>query len=185
MSNDSLQPGGVALRDPFYGAPFVEAVRRFWRKYTVFTGRASRAEFWWWWITSFAVGLVGLSSLVPMVCFGLYGGAIADVMDRRRLALIASIGLWLLSLVLVAQAVLGLERAGLLYAVVAAQPDDAGDVGGELAAPGVGELVVHRASEVGEHRVGALGRVAPRLAREVGRELHEARARLRRPVPAP
>ncbi len=58
MSDDSVQPGGVALRDPFYGAPFPEAVRRFWRKYTVFTGRASRAEFWWWWITSFAVGLV-------------------------------------------------------------------------------------------------------------------------------
>jgi MFS family permease len=71
--------------------------------------------------SSFSVGLVGLASLVPMVCFGLYGGAIADVMDRRRLALVASIGLWLLSLVLVAQAVLGLDEPGLLYAVVAAQ----------------------------------------------------------------
>ncbi|WP_412872206.1 DUF805 domain-containing protein [Curtobacterium flaccumfaciens] len=66
MSNDSVvQPGGVALHDPFYGAPFTEAVRRFWRKYTVFTGRASRAEFWWWWLTSFAIGLV--LQLVPQV----------------------------------------------------------------------------------------------------------------------
>uniref|UniRef100_A0A942Y7N8 DUF805 domain-containing protein n=1 Tax=Neobacillus citreus TaxID=2833578 RepID=A0A942Y7N8_9BACI len=65
MSNDSVQPGGVALREPFYGAPFAEAVRRFWRKYTVFTGRASRAEYWWWWITSFAIGLV--LQLVPQV----------------------------------------------------------------------------------------------------------------------
>ncbi|MBF4616169.1 DUF805 domain-containing protein [Curtobacterium sp. VKM Ac-1376] len=66
MSNDSVvQPGGVALHDPFYGAPFAEAVRRFWRKYTVFTGRASRAEFWWWWLTSFAIGLV--LQLVPQV----------------------------------------------------------------------------------------------------------------------
>lgn len=63
MNNDSVQPGGVALRDPFYGAPFTEAVRRFWRKYTVFTGRASRAEFWWWWLTSLAIGLV--LQLVP------------------------------------------------------------------------------------------------------------------------
>ena len=63
MSNDSVQPGGVALRDPFYGAPFTEAVRRFWRKYTVFAGRASRSEFWWWWVTSFVVGLV--LQLVP------------------------------------------------------------------------------------------------------------------------
>ncbi|MCL9663647.1 DUF805 domain-containing protein [Curtobacterium albidum] len=65
MSNDSVQPGGVALRDPFYGAPFTEAVRRFWRKYTVFTGRASRSEFWWWWLTSFVIGLV--LQLVPQV----------------------------------------------------------------------------------------------------------------------
>lgn len=66
MSNDSVvQPGGVALHDPFYGVPFTEAVRRFLRKYTVFTGRASRAEFWWWWLTSFAIGLV--LQLVPQV----------------------------------------------------------------------------------------------------------------------
>lgn len=66
MSNDSVvQRGGVALHDPFYGAPFTEAVRRFWRKYTVFTGRASRAEFWWWWLTSLAIGLV--LQLVPQV----------------------------------------------------------------------------------------------------------------------
>ncbi|MFJ3385070.1 MULTISPECIES: DUF805 domain-containing protein [unclassified Curtobacterium] len=65
MTDDSPQPGGVALRDPFYGAPFTEALRRFWRKYTVFTGRASRSEFWWWWITSLAIGLV--LQLVPQV----------------------------------------------------------------------------------------------------------------------
>jgi len=63
MSDDSVQPGGIALRDPYYGAPFTEAVRRFWRKYTVFTGRASRSEYWWWWITSLAIGLV--LQLVP------------------------------------------------------------------------------------------------------------------------
>lgn len=66
MTDDDLvQPGGVALHDPFYGAPFPEAVRRFWRKYTVFTGRASRAEFWWWWLTSLAAFLV--LQLVPQV----------------------------------------------------------------------------------------------------------------------
>lgn len=71
--------------------------------------------------SSFSVGLVGLFSLVPLVVFGLYGGAIADAMDRRRLALLASAGLWLLSLVLVAQALLGLDRVSLLYLVVAVQ----------------------------------------------------------------
>ena len=63
MTTDSVQPGGVALRDPFTSAPFGEAVRRFVRKYTVFTGRASRSEFWWWSLASFAVALV--LQLVP------------------------------------------------------------------------------------------------------------------------
>ena len=71
--------------------------------------------------SSFAVGLVGLAALGPLVAFGLYGGAIADAMDRRLLGLITSTGLWLLSVVLAVQAVLGLRSTALLYAVVAAQ----------------------------------------------------------------
>lgn len=35
--------------------------------------------------SSFAVGAVGLVELVPLVAFGLYGGALADHVDRRRL----------------------------------------------------------------------------------------------------
>ncbi len=71
--------------------------------------------------STFAVGLVGLFALVPLIGFGLYGGAVADAIDRRKLALVASFGLWSLSLVLVAQAVLHLESVWLLYVVVAAQ----------------------------------------------------------------
>lgn len=63
MTDDTVQPGGVALRDPSYGASIIEALRRFVRKYTVFTGRASRAEFWWWALTSSVVSLV--LQLVP------------------------------------------------------------------------------------------------------------------------
>jgi MFS family permease len=33
--------------------------------------------------SSLYVGLVGLAGLAPIVIFGLYGGAIADAMDRR------------------------------------------------------------------------------------------------------
>jgi MFS family permease len=71
--------------------------------------------------SSFAVGLVGLFGLFPLIVFGLYGGAIADAMDRRRLALIASTGLWLMSLVLFVQALLRVGNVWVLYAVVAAQ----------------------------------------------------------------
>jgi uncharacterized membrane protein YhaH (DUF805 family) len=48
----------VPLSQPFYGAPIGQAVRRFWKKYATFTGRASRAEFWWWYLVSTLVSLV-------------------------------------------------------------------------------------------------------------------------------
>lgn len=68
-----------------------------------------------------AVGLVGLAGLLPLVVFGLYGGAIADAVDRRRLVLLATLGQALLSGVLLAQALADLGQVWLLYAVVAAQ----------------------------------------------------------------
>ncbi|MCX5198078.1 MFS transporter [Streptomyces sp. NBC_00249] len=71
--------------------------------------------------SNFAVGLVGLFSLVPLVAFGLYGGAIADTVDRRKLGLHSSVGLAVLSVVLAAAALLDYHRVWLLYAVVALQ----------------------------------------------------------------
>jgi MFS family permease len=43
--------------------------------------------------SSFQVGLVSLVALVPLVAGGLFGGAIVDAVDRRRLAMITSVGL--------------------------------------------------------------------------------------------
>ncbi|MFM9369696.1 MFS transporter [Streptomyces sp. Da 82-17] len=71
--------------------------------------------------SSFAVGLVGLFSLVPLVVFGLYGGAIADTVDRRKLGLASSFGLFLLSLVLAGAALAGFHEVWLLYSIVALQ----------------------------------------------------------------
>ncbi|XHM95868.1 MFS transporter [Peterkaempfera sp. SMS 1(5)a] len=71
--------------------------------------------------SSFATGLVGLFSLVPLVAFGLYGGAIADTVDRRKLGLAGSAGLALVSAVLAAQAALGIQQVAVLYAAVALQ----------------------------------------------------------------
>ncbi|HEX5142802.1 MAG TPA: MFS transporter [Mycobacterium sp.] len=53
------------------------------------------------------VGLAGVFGLVPLVVFGLWGGAWADAMDRRTLLIIASIGLALSSVLLWVQAALG------------------------------------------------------------------------------
>ncbi|EFC78800.1 MFS transporter, partial [Parafrankia sp. EUN1f] len=43
--------------------------------------------------SSFLVGVVSLVALLPLVGLGLIGGAIADSVDRRRLALVTSTGL--------------------------------------------------------------------------------------------
>lgn len=71
--------------------------------------------------SSFSVGLIGLAGLLPLVLGGLYGGALADAFDRRRVALASALGLWLCSMALVAHAAAGLDAVLLLYAVVAVQ----------------------------------------------------------------
>ncbi len=71
--------------------------------------------------SSFAVGMVGAAALGPLVLFGLYGGAIADSHDRRLVALGASAGLWVCSLLLLMQSWAGWGQLWVLYAVVAVQ----------------------------------------------------------------
>lgn len=71
--------------------------------------------------SAFSVGLIGACSLVPLVVFGLYGGAVADTMDRRKLGLASAFGSFLLSVALVGVTVAGVEQVGVLYGVVALQ----------------------------------------------------------------
>lgn len=47
-----------ALSQPLYGASFGQAVKRFFTKYAVFSGRASRSEFWWSYLFFFLVLMV-------------------------------------------------------------------------------------------------------------------------------
>ncbi|MFE3520206.1 MFS transporter [Streptomyces sp. NPDC059161] len=71
--------------------------------------------------SSFHVGLVGIFSLVPLVVFGLYGGAIADTVDRRKLGLYSALGSAVLSAALAAGAFAGVANVWFLYAVIALQ----------------------------------------------------------------
>ncbi|WP_298228535.1 DUF805 domain-containing protein [Gryllotalpicola sp.] len=41
---------------PLYGATFGQAFTRFWQRYALFYGRASRSEFWWWFLVNVLVG---------------------------------------------------------------------------------------------------------------------------------
>src|SRR3954447_26724235 len=67
------------------------------------------------------VGFVGLAGLVPIVVFGLYGGAIADAVDRRVLYLWSSIGGWVVTLALLVQTLLDLGNVWLILALVFVQ----------------------------------------------------------------
>ncbi|MBW8766914.1 MAG: MFS transporter, partial [Geodermatophilales bacterium] len=56
--------------------------------------------------SSLLVGVTSIVALVPLIVFGLLGGAIADAMDRRRLMLITSAGAAVTSTLLALQALL-------------------------------------------------------------------------------
>ncbi|WP_024288166.1 MFS transporter [Cellulomonas sp. KRMCY2] len=68
-----------------------------------------------------SVGLVGLFAFVPLVVLGLYGGAIVDAHDRRRVILLTSSGLFLVALGFAVQAWLGGDDVRVLYVLVAVQ----------------------------------------------------------------
>jgi MFS family permease len=67
------------------------------------------------------VGLSGIFALVPLVVFGLWGGAWADAMDRRLLLVIASIGLAVASVLLWLQAALGLNNVWVVLCLLSVQ----------------------------------------------------------------
>jgi MFS family permease len=67
------------------------------------------------------VGLSGVFALVPLVVFGLWGGAWADAMDRRLLLVIASIGLAVSSVFLWLQAALGLDNVWVVLCLLSVQ----------------------------------------------------------------
>jgi MFS family permease len=67
------------------------------------------------------VGLAGAVALVPLLVFGLWGGAIADTVDRRKLLLVTNIGIALTSLLLWAQAAAGLRSVWIVLALLALQ----------------------------------------------------------------
>ena len=67
------------------------------------------------------VGLTGLFGLVPLIVFGLWGGALADVMDRRTILVFTTLGLIATSACFWAQAVAGMNNVWLLLALFSVQ----------------------------------------------------------------
>jgi MFS family permease len=67
------------------------------------------------------VGLTGVFGLVPLVVFGLWGGALADVMDRRTILQVTTVGLIATSAAFWAQAALHANDVWLLLALFSVQ----------------------------------------------------------------
>lgn len=71
--------------------------------------------------STFAVGLVGLFAVVPLIVMGLYGGSIIDAYDRRTVIIVSFSGLLTVASGFVVQAALRVENVNLLYGLVAVQ----------------------------------------------------------------
>ncbi len=71
--------------------------------------------------SSLWVGLLGVAALVPLIVFGLYGGAIADAVDRRLLYISSSTLVWAATGGLLVQALLQVRSPVLVLGLVAVQ----------------------------------------------------------------
>jgi MFS family permease len=71
--------------------------------------------------SSLWVGLIGIAGLAPLLVFGVWGGAVSDAVDRRKLLLAASVLQFATTLALLAQALLGVRSPALLLGLVGGQ----------------------------------------------------------------
>jgi Transmembrane secretion effector len=71
--------------------------------------------------STLSVGLLGLCALVPLITLGLYGGALLDAYDRRMVALLSAVGLFLVTAALAIQGWLRMDSVMVLYILVGLQ----------------------------------------------------------------
>ncbi len=67
------------------------------------------------------VGLAGVFGLVPLIVFGLWGGALADAMDRRTILVVTTVGLIVTSGLFWLQALAGNQNPWLLLSLFSVQ----------------------------------------------------------------
>ncbi|MFF7288664.1 MFS transporter [Streptomyces griseorubiginosus] len=67
------------------------------------------------------VGAASMAGLLPLIVFALWGGAVADTMDRRKLLLITNSGIAVTSVLFWLQAVTGLHSVAALMGLLAVQ----------------------------------------------------------------
>ena len=67
--------------------------------------------------SNFAVGALGIVELVPLIVFGLYGGALADHVDRRKMLVWCALARIVLTAMLAANAFADEPRIWVLYVI--------------------------------------------------------------------
>ena len=67
------------------------------------------------------VGLTGVFALVPLIVFGLWGGALADALDRRKLLMVTTSGLIVTAVLFWLQAAAGNQNVWLVMGLLAVQ----------------------------------------------------------------
>ncbi|WP_020117929.1 MFS transporter [Streptomyces canus] len=67
------------------------------------------------------VGAASMAGLLPLIVFALWGGAVADTMDRRKLLLVTNSGIAVTSVLFWLQAVSGLDSVAALMVLLAVQ----------------------------------------------------------------
>ena len=66
-----------------------------------------------------AVGLIGLVEIIPLIVFGLYGGVLADHMDRKRMIWVTEFAALFLSTILLINSLLPSPKLAVIYIVAA------------------------------------------------------------------
>ncbi len=67
--------------------------------------------------STFTVGLLGVAQVLPVVLFGLFGGAVADSIDRRKLILYSELAMSLAALGLMGNAMLDQPNVVIIFAL--------------------------------------------------------------------
>ncbi|MGX1128388.1 MFS family permease [Streptomyces glaucescens] len=146
-SSTDQQPSKRADAQPQPQAPAsVEPPRRGWRRWAMDTRPLRRPAYRRLWTSTIVtavgsqltavavpkqiyditgssawVGYASLAGLLPLVVFALWGGAVADSVDRRKLLLVTNAGIAVTSLLFWVQAVTGFESVGVLMVLLALQ----------------------------------------------------------------
>lgn len=125
MTDNAVLPVSTEhpLDQPYYGVGPIEAVKRFFKNYAVFSGRASRSEYWW---STLALGVIGgVLGLLALIAGA--AGATTDAYGESQpgvgfipfavLLLIFSLAIILPTIAITVRRLHDINQSGLLYLI--------------------------------------------------------------------